>query len=283
MKILITGASGFIGKNLIHNKFFLKHETLVLTSRKIKGKKNTLRCKIQNIDSKIEKIKNFNPEVVIHLAWHGIPDYGEKMSLKNYFQQIRFFKALKKISSIQKIIVTGSCFEYGILKGKASESKKINSFNFFSKAKINIYKYLIKNFSKKKIIWLRLFYVYGKKQRNKALIPYLIKKLKSNKDIKLNEPYAARDFINVDDVSNVIIKFLKINRHGIFNVGTGIVYSPLNIINLISKKIRSKSKISYDKNKLKTKFSSNTKKLKSIYPHKLLSLKKTIAELIQEY
>ena len=142
----------------------------------------------------------------------------------------------------------------------------------------------MKNFSKKtKIIWLRLFYVYGKKQRDKALIPYLIKKLKSNENIELNEPYAARDFINVEDVSQIIIKCLNTNRHGIFNVGTGVVYSPLSIIKLICKKIKSKSKISYDKKKLKTNFSSNTKKLKSIYPHKLLSLKKTIPGLIKEY
>jgi len=175
MKILITGSTGFIGKNLINNKFFLKHKILLINSSKLNKNKNILKSKIQNINFKINQIKSFNPEAVIHLAWHGIPDYGKVISKQNYKQQIKFFKTLKKVKSIKKIIVTGSCFEYGILSGKVNESKKIKKYNFFSKAKINIYKYITNNFSEEtKIIWLRLFYVYGSKQRDNALIPYLI-------------------------------------------------------------------------------------------------------------
>ena len=284
MKILITGSTGFIGKNLINNKFFLKHKILLINSSKINKNKNILKSKIQNINLKINQIKSFNPEAVIHLAWYGIPDYGKEISKQNYKHQIKFFETLKKVKSIKKIIVTGSCFEYGTLSGKANERKKIKKYNFFSKAKLNIYKYITNNFPEEtKIIWLRLFYVYGNKQRDNALIPYLIKALKSNINIDLNEPFAAKDFVNVNDVNKIIIKCLSINRQGVFNVGTGTPYSPLEIINIILKKIKSKSKINYDKTKKKTKFYASIKKLNSIYPYRQLNLKKTIHKLIKEF
>jgi len=284
MKILITGGTGFIGKNLLLEKFFLKHEVAVLTKKRLSKEFIKINSEIQNIEDKIDKIKKFGPHVLIHLAWGGIPDYGKEMSKKNYLQQIIFFHKLKKITSIKKIIVTGSCFEYGVLKGSAYEAKKIISTNHFSKAKINIYKYLKKNFSKNvKIVWLRLFYVYGKKQRGNALIPYLIKSLKSGKKIHLNEPYAARDFINVKDICKIIFKFLEIKKQGIFNVGTGNAKSPKDIINFILKHTKSKSIISYDKKKKKTKFYANTNKLKSVFFEKLLPLKRGIEELIPDY
>ena len=85
MKILITGGTGFIGKNLLLEKFFLKHEVAVLTKKRLSKEFIKINSEIQNIEDKIDKIKKFGPHVLIHLAWGGIPDYGKEMSKKNYF------------------------------------------------------------------------------------------------------------------------------------------------------------------------------------------------------
>jgi nucleoside-diphosphate-sugar epimerase len=281
MKLIITGATGFIGKNLLKEKELKKHEVIILTNKKLKKKTKKINSNIENINKKIKQVIKFGPEILIHLAWEGIPNYGKKNSYKNYIKQKKFFKALRKVKTIKKIIITGSCFEYGILKGSPNEKKNITSMTDFSKAKIAIYRYLKNEFSKSvRIIWLRLFYVYGIGQRNDALIPYLIKNLMNGKKIYLKEPYAARDFINVKDVCNVIVNFIKINKQGIYNVGTGKSNNPVKIINYILKDIKSDSVIKFNKLKKHSNFFANIRKLRKVYFNKNISLNKGIKDLI---
>lgn len=266
MKILVTGATGFIGRNLIKLIDKNDHE-ICLIGRNLKKHLNLkiINTNIYNSNKSVNKIKKFNPELLIHLAWTGYPDIGKKMSKKNLDGQKKFFSNLLKIKSLKKILVTGSCFEYGNLNGQCKENKKITKYNYFSSAKINTYKYIKNKFSNRcKIIWLRLFYVYGKFQRKDALIPYLINSLKKNRNIKLKEPFAARDFIHVDEVCKLILKFSNTNLSGIYNIGTGKYFSPLEIALALKKYIKSKSIITYDKKKLKNNFYANTEKIKNL-------------------
>ena len=161
--------------------------------------------------------------------------------------------------------MTGSCAEYGLSSGKISEKNKTQTINGLSKYKIKIYNHIKNNFSKKiKITWMRLFYVYGKSQRKNALIPYLLNCVKNKRNIYLGEPYSARDFINVKDVCEAIVLFIKNPKSGIFNVGSGVAYNPLNIVNMISKNYKLKIKLDYDKKSKKTKSYANINKIKKL-------------------
>jgi dTDP-6-deoxy-L-talose 4-dehydrogenase (NAD+) len=203
MNILITGATGFIGSNLV---CFLqkKNCNLFLISQKKKKnfskKKNiiSIRSDINFNQVVLKKLIKFSPDVLIHLAWSGIPDYSKKNSDKNYLNQKRFFSKIDNIKSIKKILITGSCSE---LKGKEYLTSK-----YFVKAKIGIKNFIKKKFSKKKIIliWLRLFFVYGNNQNKRSLIPKIIHHLKRGKEFKLLNPSAKHDYINVSDVVNFI-------------------------------------------------------------------------------
>ena len=80
MNILLTGGSGFVGryvyKSLLKDQHNLLAFSRINTSDFVLGELNSL--------DKIKKdIINFNPDVIIHLAWQGIPDYSEKISKLN--------------------------------------------------------------------------------------------------------------------------------------------------------------------------------------------------------
>ena len=267
MKILVTGSTGFIGKNLMRLIGKNNYE-VCLIGRNLKIKNTNIKIiksDIYNLNKSISKIKKFNPEILIHLAWSGYPDVGKKICKKNLDGQKNFFFNIAKVKSLKKILVTGSCFEYGNLNGQCKENKRITKFNYFSSAKINTYYYIKKkNSNKCKVIWLRLFYVYGKHQRKESLIPYLINCLKKNKRIELKEPFASRDFIHVDEVCRLILKFCNIKSSGIFNIGTGKYFSPLKIATTLKRFIKSKSIIIYDNKKLKSKFYASTEKIKKL-------------------
>ena len=105
MKILLTGATGFIGKNFcdyISNK---KYPVLALSrARNLKKNKNItyLQSSFKLNNETLKIIKNFQPQVIINLGWYGIPDFSKKNSKKNYMDQKFFFEKIKNISSIKK-------------------------------------------------------------------------------------------------------------------------------------------------------------------------------------
>jgi len=204
MNILITGATGFIGSNLV---CFLqkKNYNLFLISQKKKNKNFSKKKNIISIRSDInfnqvvlKKLIKFSPDVLIHLAWSGIPDYSKKNSEKNCLNQKKFFSKIYNIKSIKKIFITGSCSE---IKGKEYLTSK-----YFVKAKIGIKNFIKKKFLKKKtiLIWIRLFFVYGNNQNKRSLIPKIIYSLKRGKEFKFSNPSAKHDYINVSDVVNFI-------------------------------------------------------------------------------
>jgi dTDP-6-deoxy-L-talose 4-dehydrogenase (NAD+) len=208
MNILVTGSTGFIGKNLV-NYLLKKNHNLCLVSKKkklkfIKKKKInviSLQCDINLNKKNLKKIINFSPDILVHLAWSGIPDYSKKNSKKNLLKQKKFFKKIFCVASIKKIIITGSCSEY--------KNQAYLTSNHFSNSKNKIKNFVKKKCQIKKIsfIWARLFHVYGKYQNKRSLIPKIIDALKKKKEINIINGLAKHDYINVLD----IVHFINLN------------------------------------------------------------------------
>jgi nucleoside-diphosphate-sugar epimerase len=236
MNILITGSTGFIGKNLVNTLLKEDHKLFLVSknkNRKFIKKKNiiSLRCDINFNEANLKKVKNFSPDILVHLAWSGIPDYSKENSKKNLLKQKKFFEKIFCISSIKKIIVTGSCSEY---KGQEYLTSK-----YFSNSKIRIKNFVKKRCLKKKIsfIWSRLFFVYGKYQNKRSLIPKIIYNLKKDRKINIINPSAKHDYINVLDV----VRFINLNlnlkyTHYECDLGSSFCYSVYDIYSFIKKK-----------------------------------------------
>ena len=141
MRILITGANGFIGKEvlkLLSKKGFKIIATYNKKKPKIKKNQNIKWKKFDIFD--LDKFKfEKSIDIVIHLAWPFLPDYQNKKHLTtNLSLQKKFVKRLIK-NNVKNYFFAGTCYEYGKQNGKLSESYEESEVaNYMKKENIDI-------------------------------------------------------------------------------------------------------------------------------------------------
>ena len=236
MKIFLTGGTGFIGKYVVEDLKRKGHQLLIL-SRDVRKKSSAgfIVGDLANIGKWKTRIKHFNPNVAIHLAWEGIPDFSAIRSSKNLIQGISLYNLLAEIGC-KKIITAGTCFEYGDVTGKVSENITINPGTPFVAAKhaLHIMGEAITRENGADFIWMRFFYVYGSGQRSGSLIPHIMSCADGKLLPGLKNPSARNDFVYVEDVARAVTAAVLYGKgNKTYNVGSGKLTSVAEITRLI--------------------------------------------------
>jgi len=245
IKILITGPNGFIGKNLVDEFISCSTFEIAILLRPhnhftLDPKIKVIKGDLNNINSLKDQILTFDPDICIHLSWEGLPDFNSYYSQLNLNNSINLIRFLSLNTNIKKLIISGSCFEYGKTQGACSETDETKNLTYFSWAKNSLYEYSKFVCQKKRIdlIWTRIFFTYGPGQRSDALIPTIISSLNKKQFPAIKKPSNKLDFIYVSDVVDMYkIACKKKIKSGIYNLGSGQTESIINVYNLILKKL----------------------------------------------
>lgn len=239
MKIFITGSTGFIGKCLL--KQLVGHEILCLTRSPSADIGNTkIRYVIgdlQNYSTWASELAKFVPDIAIHLAWQGLPDYSREACELNISMSLKLLSVLVE-SNVKRVVVAGSCFEYGSAKGKLYESLLVHSDSEFANAKIRILDEfdVVCRKTQIELVWSRIFYSFGQGQRDSSLLPSVYRSLVNGKKPLIKMPGAVQDFIFIEDVASALVKLATTKSlGGVFNIGSGDAISVAQLVNLIAK------------------------------------------------
>ena len=246
---MVTGETGFIGKNFISQLYKKKKFNIYSLSQKKINKEfqhkkvNYIYCDLQNKKGLKKKISNLKFQFVVNFAGHI--NHSEKK--KTYGTHYIGLKNLVEIISSKKIIKfiqIGSSVEYGFLKSPQKENKSLKTSklkSIYGKSKLLSTNYLLNFFKKKNfpVLILRPYLIYGPGQSLDRLIPITIMNCLTNKSFNCSPGKQLRNFIYVNDFSKIVYKSLFLKTNGeILNVGSSKNYKVKFIINKINKLIK---------------------------------------------
>jgi NAD dependent epimerase/dehydratase len=255
MKILITGAEGFIGSHLTeklvkngHNvKCFVLYNFqnswgwLEHIDKKIKKNIEVITGDLRD-EQQIRNVIKKKFDVIINLAaLIGIP-YSYRAT-KSYFDTnvyglMNILNSTKDFG-IKKIIHTSTSEVYGTPKTiPIKETHRVYGQSPYAASKIAADQLAIsyvKSF-KMPITILRPFNTYGPRQSARAIIPTIISQILKKKEVNLGSLYPTRDFTFIEDTTDGFIKSIssKKNIGEIINIGSGFEISIKNLVKQIS-------------------------------------------------
>ena len=271
-KILITGATGFVGSHLtelcvekgfevvVFDRYNPNYNLGWLEQSKYKNDVNFVFGDIRDYESVLKTMKGCSS--VIHLAaLIGIPySYLSPLAyLKTNIEGTYNVLESSKNLNIEQTIITSTSETYGSAKYVPIDEKHpFSPQSPYSASKISADQLALSywNSYQMPIKIVRPFNIYGPRQSCRAVIPsIIIQALSSKKEIKLGNVKPSRDFTYVTDTCSAFLEILKIKNFfgNTINIGSNNEYTIESIARKILKKINSKAIVKKEKNTSKTK------------------------------
>ncbi len=242
-RVLLTGASGFVGRHVLDALRMHTVEIVAVTRNAASMSDIDPAVRIVEMDIARPGANVFQrlgcPDVLIHLAWGGLPNYKSLHHFETELpSQYRFIKTLVE-AGLSSMLVTGTCFEYGMQSGELSESilsQPCTPYAYAKNALLQQLQYLRK-YQPFNLIWARLFYMYGEGQAINSLYPKLKETvLSGDKVFNMSGGEQLRDYLPVTEIAHRIVQ-LAISQ---CNIGTINICSgkPVSVRNLVERWIQ---------------------------------------------
>jgi len=230
VKILLTGATGFIGAAFLRRALCSGHavaalvrtdslEGFALEHKNLKAIKGTVGS------APWDEIKAFQPDTCVHCAWTTAPKvaYDSPEHLRFFEQSCVFLDRLMDFG-IKQVIGLGTCIEYVI--GNAplvEEQTPIGPVGPYAESK-NMMRVWLEEASARRgfqLCWPRIFYVYGVGEDPTRLCTSLVRRFRRNESLVLKTPRSTKDYIYIEDVASALLLLLEKKFKGVVNLGTG--------------------------------------------------------------
>ncbi len=227
-RLLITGASGFVGRHCLP---FLKEkgfEIFAITSKNSFPPSDGIQWVQYDLlrDPNIgDLIKNLAPTHLLHLAWNATPCkfWTAQDNLDWLKVSIDLLEAFVRHGG-KRVVMSGTCAEYDWTSTNFSEANAACiPATLYGACKLALFQ-VLKAFSAQmglSYAWGRIFYLYGPHEYPQRFVPNVIKGLLNKEAIPCSHGQQIRDFLHVEDVANAFATLLDSGVQGAVNIGSG--------------------------------------------------------------
>ena len=245
-KILVTGASGFIGSHCLPLLLERDYEIHAVSSKDRADRTANLNwhtLDLLNFNEMQDLMFNVQPTHLLHLAWYCNPGKwitsGFDDNLRWVQSSIELLKLFNKFGG-ERVVFTGSCNEYDWNHGYCSEfitPMKPNTFYGTCKHSLQT---LFDSYSKENGLssaWARIFFTYGPHEDPSRLVSSVILSILRNEPALCSHGNQIRDYLYVKDVSDSLLALLESNVSGPVNIASGRPVTIKEIVNKIAEKL----------------------------------------------
>ncbi len=221
-KYLVTGATGFVGSNIVrelvaqnkHVSILVRNKGLNWRLQDIAEKIYVYECNLLNPQLE-DIIADIKPDYIFHLAAYGALPQEDNTDLiidVNVKGTMRLLTAVKK-NPFKLFINTGSNSEYGIKSQPMKETDIPEPINNYGISKLASTQYTKKEaiMNDLPIVTFRLFSAFGYFEEPSRFIPWVIKRALHNDSIQLTSPTSVRNFTFIEDIVSAYLQATKIS------------------------------------------------------------------------
>ena len=217
LNIAVTGASGFIGRHVLTELARRDLAATVLLRPASPIPEWVQPHRVVRLDISAAPSNTFElasrPDVLIHLAWGGLPNYK---SLHHFEQELpaqyRFLKSMVG-AGLRQLVVSGTCFESGMQSGPLHEDLDAAPTNPYGLAKDMLRRQLQYLQAERQqqgqpfaLTWARLFYLHGEGQAPNSLLPLLRRAVdRGDATFPMSGGEQLRDYLPVATVAQHLV------------------------------------------------------------------------------
>ena len=250
-RVLITGASGFIGRHLLHQLQTYGSQISTISREKNNDFPKDIEqyvIDIRDTHAIEECIHTYQPDYIFHLAAYKERDENIRAFYSaietNLIGTLNVFSAAKDENSVKSIVTLGTAEEYGNNSPPFNErfrERPVTPYSF-SKLCISQMGELFFHLYNLPVIIIRPTLAYGPRQGTDMFLPSLVTSLLDDKPFNMTSGEQTRDFVYVTDlVEALILATRNTNAEGrIINIGSGIPIKLADLAGTIEKMIGKK-------------------------------------------
>jgi nucleoside-diphosphate-sugar epimerase len=252
-RVMITGATGFIGQQTIKCFDPRGYEVHCVTShKKIDGHDEGVfwhTANLLNEKDRLNLFKTVKPSHLLHLAWNTNPTtyWTSDMNLKWLTASVSMLRSFNEFNG-ERATFVGTCAEYDWSYGFCSENiTPLRPATLYGVCK-NSLREVSESFCKQNDIsssWGRVFFLFGPNERRGRLVPSIVLSLLKNARVDVTLGTQMRDFLYSKDVGSALVALLCSNVTGAVNIGSGVPITIHEIADKIGVKLGKSELINY--------------------------------------